>query len=350
MMQHWVFEMGVTYKKIEDTLVLMHRIHGNVEDLPELFVGLKQAAGLAAASDPFVVLHFPLTDEKGVTMDVCLPLSRPIESGKFEVVTIEGGIAATALHKGTYEDIKKTYRKFVPEVYGHGHPIQENGREVFIALDLENPENTVVEIQAMLVGWESKLAYHLERVLGKKKKDRVLGGFKELALETEQPKRALVIKDALTKLDKIATEEQKYEALSCCGHEFPAELIVAMRDLYRVTKSIDTVIQAMKDGHFFYPKMRREGNIIYDRKAPARKEAFEKAMTKKERMHAACFCPLLEDFWDEMPGTFCYCAAGWPRRLFEGILETPLKIEVVKALTKGDDYCEFAIHLPEGVS
>jgi len=54
--------------------------------------------------------------------------------------------------------------------------------------------------------------------------------------------------------------------------------------------------------------------------------------------------------WDEMPETFCYCSAGWPRRLFEGILEMPLKIEVVKALTKGDDYCEFAIHLPEGVT
>ena len=342
--------MGVTYKKIKDALVLTHRIHGKVEDLPDVFARLKQVAGVATAGYPFVVQHFPLTDEKGRTMDVCIPLSRRIEGGDFEVATLEGGIAATALHEGPYETIMNTYRELVPEVYGHGHPIQENGREAFIALDLENPEDTVVEIQAMLVGWESKLAYHLERVLGKRKKDRILSGFKELALDTKQPDRALVIKDALKKLDKIATEEQKYEALSCCGHEFPAELIVAMRDLYRVTNSIDTVIQAMKDGHFFYPKMRREGNIIYDRKAPARKEAFEKAMTKKERMHAACFCPLLEDFWDEMPGTFCYCAAGWPRRLFEGILETPLKIEVVKALTKGDDYCEFAIHLPEGVS
>ncbi len=342
--------MGVTYKKIKDALVLTHRIHGKVEDLPDVFARLKQVAGVATAGYPFVVQHFPLTDKKGRTMDVCIPLSRPIEGGCFEVVTLEGGIAATALHEGPYETIMNTYRELVPEIYGHGHPIQENGREAFIALDLENPEKTVVEIQAMIIGWEGKLAYHLERVLGKRKKDRVLSGFKELALDTMQPKRASVIKDALMELDEIATEDQKYEVLSCCGHEFPAELIVAMRDLYRETKSIDTVIQAMKDGHFFYPKMRREGNIIYDRKAPARKEAFEKATTRKERMHAACFCPLLEDFWDEMPGTFCYCAAGWPRRLFEGILETPLKIEVVKALTKGDDYCEFAIHLPAGIS
>ena len=106
----------------------------------------------------------------------------------------------------------------------------------------------------------------------------------------------------------------------------------------------------MSEGHHFYPKLRREGNIIYDRKGPARKEAFEKATTKQERNRAICFCPLLKDVWEEMPETFCYCAAGWPRRLFEGILGTSVKVDVVKSLTNGDDYCEFAIRLPAGTT
>ncbi len=341
--------MGVEYRRIKDTLVLAHRIHGKVEDLPELFTRLKQAAGEAAVGSPVVVQHFPLTDEKGTTMDVCLPLTKQVEGGDFQIMTLEGGIAAIALHKGPYDEILNTYRELIPNVYKHGHPIQENGREVFVNLDLENPENTVVEIQAMIIDWDNRLDQHLERVLGAEKKDYVLDGFRDLTLETEQPQRASIIKDALHKLDEIASEDQKYEALSCCGHEFPIELIHEMRDLYRETRSIDTVIQAMKEGHYFYPKVRREGNIIYDRKGPARKQAFEEAKTREEKMRAICFCPLLKDVWDEMPGTFCNCAAGWPRRLFEGILETPLKIDVVKALTKGDDYCEFAIHLPDGV-
>jgi len=342
--------MGVEYRRIEDTLVLTHRIHGTAEDLPEVFTRLKQVAGDAAAGIPVVVLHHPLTDEKGITMDVCLPLAKLVDGGDFQIMTLEGGIAAIALHKGPYEEILNTYRKLIPNVYNHGHPIQENGREAFPNLDIEHPENTVVEIQAMIIDWDGRLDRHLERVLGVEKKDYVLSGFKDLTLETEQPKRALIIKDALHKLDEIASEDQKYEALSCCGHEFPVELIHEMRDLYREAKSIDTVIQAMKEGHYFYPKVRREGNIIYDRKGPARKQAFEEAQTREEKMRATCFCPLLKDMWDEMPETFCYCSAGWPKRLFEGILETPLKIDVVKALTKGDDYCEFAIHLPEGVT
>jgi len=341
--------MGVEYRRIEDTLVLAHRIHGKVEDLPEVFQRLKQAAGDAAAGVPVAVLHHPLTDEKGITMDVCQPLTKRVDNGEFQIMTLEGGIAAIALHKGPYEERTNTYRELTPAVYKHGHPIQENGREAFINLDLENPENTEVEIQAMIIDWDSRLDRHLERVLGTEKKDYVLSEFKDLTLETEQSQRALIIKDALHKLDEIASEDQKYEALSCCGHEFPIELIHEMRDLYRETKSIDTVIQAMKEGHYFYPKVRREGNIIYDRKGPARKQAFEEAKTREDKMRAICFCPLLKDMWDEMPETFCYCSAGWPRRLFEGILETSLKIEVTKSLTKGDDYCEFAIHLPDGV-
>jgi predicted hydrocarbon binding protein len=235
-------------------------------------------------------------------------------------------------------------------VYKHGHPIQENAREVFPNLDLENPENTVVEIQGMTVGWESKFDKNLERVLGKQKKEQILEGFDKIRVDTPQDERSGIIADALRKLDDVATEDEKYEVLSWCGHEFPAELIEDMRDLYRETKSIDTVIQAMKDGHAFYPKLRREGNIIYDRKGAARAKALEKAETRRDKMRATCFCPLLKDVWDEMPGTFCYCAAGWPRRLIEGIIEQPVKVEVVSALTKGDEYCEFAIHLPEGVT
>ena len=342
--------MPVTYKKVEDALVVAHRIHGRVEDLPEVFAKLREAAGEAAVGDPVVVQHWPLTDKKGQTMEVCIPVSGPVESNHFVTMTLVGGVAATAEHKGSYGTINQSYARLIPEVYKHGHPIQENGREVFLNLDLEEPENTVVEIQAMIIDWDKRLDEHLRNVLGKKKASLVLEGFSRLNLETSQAERSAIINEALHKLDEVATDDQKYQALSLCGHEFPAELIADMRDLYRKTRSIDAVIDAMREGHFFYPKLRREGNTLYDRKGPARKEAFDKAETREERMRATCFCPLLKDVWDEMPWTFCYCAAGWPKRLIEGIIEQPVRVEVVKALTKGDDYCEFAIHLPAGVT
>ena len=48
-----------------------------------------------------------------------------------------------------------------------------------------------------------------------------------------------------------------------------------------------------------------------------------------------------------MSDTFCYCSAGWERQQWEGAIGQPVRVDVVKSLLKGDDLCEFAIHLPE---
>jgi predicted hydrocarbon binding protein len=45
--------------------------------------------------------------------------------------------------------------------------------------------------------------------------------------------------------------------------------------------------------------------------------------------------------------TFCFCGAGWFRQQWEGAIGKPVRIEVVKSVLKGDDVCQFAIHLPE---
>ncbi|MBE0525670.1 MAG: GyrI-like domain-containing protein, partial [Candidatus Thorarchaeota archaeon] len=121
--------MEVAYKKFEDQLVLTHRIHGKVEDLPKVFAKMSGVAGTAAKGPPVVVLHFPLTDKDGRTMDVCLPISEKVESDEFETMTLTGGLAATTIHRGPHSTIMDTYRELIPNVYKHGHPIQENGRE-----------------------------------------------------------------------------------------------------------------------------------------------------------------------------------------------------------------------------
>jgi hypothetical protein len=97
----------------------------------------------------------------------------------------------------------------------------------------------------------------------------------------------------------------------------------------------------------YYPKLlRRKGQIIYSEKGPANPTAYEKSTTDEERRIAYCFCPLIRNCINETPEIFCNCSAGWPKQLWEGIFERPLKIEITKSLTKGDATCEFAIHIP----
>ena len=73
----------------------------------------------------------------------------------------------------------------------------------------------------------------------------------------------------------------------------------------------------------------------------------EKAETAAEKRRAYCHCNMIKNHLDEMNATFCYCGAGWYRQLWEGILERPVRIELVKSLVKGDDVCQVAIHLPQ---
>ena len=114
-----VHKVTVSYRKIDDMLVLMHQFHGKIRDLPEVFDRLEEAAGNAKNGHPLVVHHWPLTDEEGRTMDVCIPLAHRIDSDVYEVTTLEGGMAATTAHKGPYPSIGETYQKLIPEVYRH---------------------------------------------------------------------------------------------------------------------------------------------------------------------------------------------------------------------------------------
>jgi len=55
---------------------------------------------------------------------------------------------------------------------------------------------------------------------------------------------------------------------------------------------------------------------------------------------------MIRDNMDGLSPTYCYCGAGWYRQLWEGVLGRQLEIDLVKTVVRGDDVCQFAIHLP----
>jgi len=344
-------EEKVVHKVLGKTLVAQTRIHGKVSDLPSVFSKLKAVAGTSTAGSPIVIHHWGVSDDSGHDMDVCLPINKEVKGSGIHTTTLPEVEAMTMIHRGPYTEVGPSYSKVARHTYERGHPIAESTREVFHHFDVNAPEDSVIEIQSVLHDWMDRFTSKLETELGPKVKDEVLAPLSHLNFDTPADQRQRALCKSLEILASKTNGEQQYDILSHCAHVFPMELIPPMRDLYRSTSSVDSVIEAMTSAGGYYPKLlRREGSIVYSEKGPANPTAHKESKTEAERRRAYCFCPLIRNCLDNTPEIFCNCAAGWPKQLWEGILEQPLRIEIVQSLTKGDGTCEFAIHLPAGVA
>jgi len=337
----------VRFAALEETLVAKIRIHGSVSDLPKVFSELDGIVGAHRLGSPIVVHHWGVSDSEGHDMDVCFPIDMEIETDEISIDTLPAKEAMTLVHKGQYSEIGDSYTKVRLHTYERGLPIAESTREVYHHLDVKSPDETVVEIQTILHDWMDRFKKQLEEVLDSSTKEEIIVPLSALSIDSTAGDRQKALCKSLRILEAKTNEVQQFEILSYCAHVFPVELIPPMQDLFRKTGSVDAVIESMKSRGGFYPKnLRREGGVIYSEKSPANPTAYKDAKTISEQRRAYCFCPLIRDCIDETPELFCNCSAGWPKQLWEGILETPVKIEITKSLTKGNDVCEFAIHLP----
>lgn len=338
--------MPVVHKLLQEILVAYMRIHGNFNDIPNTLEIIKKVAGVKINGNPIIVHHWLVQDKDGHDMDVCVPVSEPVNLGDVNSMTLESCEAMTMVHTGPYETINETYRQVTKETYSHGLPIAESGREVLLSFGVENPEDTIIEIQEVLHDWDNRFSKQLVEVLGADARSKVLECYTAVSHKSTKEERAQAVKCAVDMLDEIATEDQKFEILSRCAHVFPPELIQNMKLVYDETQNVEKVLEAMAiTGN--YPKFTKEGNILYSSKQPYNRAAYDKATTREEKMQAYCFCPMIKYNLGEVSGSFCYCGSGWSRRLWEGILGKPAKVEIVKSLTRNDDECTFAIYLPE---
>ncbi|MFX1559687.1 MAG: hypothetical protein ACFFBL_03800 [Promethearchaeota archaeon] len=343
-------EEKVVHKRLDEIHVTQVRIHGAVTDLTDAFTELKEITRKSAAGNPIVIHHWGVSDESGHDMDVCIPIKEEIKELEVKTSILPAKDAMTIVHRGLYSTISDSYAKVTRHTYDRGHPIAESTREVYHQWDTDHPENTVIEIQIILHDWMHLFTTNLENVVRSETKEEILAPIRKLDIDSPAEVRQKALCKSLSILESKTSSEQQFEVLSNCAHVFPSELIPPMRDLFRSTGSVDTVIEAMKSQGGYYPKLlRRESSIIFSEKGPSNPTAYKDAQTDAERRRAYCFCPLIRNCLDEAPAVFCNCGAGWPKQLWEGILERPLKIEIIRSLTKGNDACEFAIHLPPEV-
>ena len=322
---------------VERTVKERGEVPGHVHDV---------APRLPQGCDPLILVDFGAV-EGGIGLKIGTTSEGPLDLDGFETTQLSATQVLTAVHEGDYANIRDTYLQMYALIRERGLVPQSNSREVVHRMDPSSPEDTVVEVQWPLHDWTGLLAQGIEGTLGPEARDHVMEGVGALTLETAREERLEWVKGALLRLDGISDEEQRYWAVSPCADRYPKWRIEKLRRVYQDTGTVDQVLEDMKGDTEWYSTPYREGDLIYHTKVPYDRKAWENATDRRERRRAYCHCALVQDRIDEVPPTYCYCGTGWVRQVWEGVLETPIRVEVLKSLPAGDDECQFLIHLPE---
>lgn len=343
-------DMPIVYKKLEPALIAFIKMRIDTRaEIPPLFDRLRMACGEAICGDALVVFHGGAVKE-GHLIEAAFPVTRPVEMGEVHTRTLEAAPALTMLHHGAHQTIRETVLQIYDYLGKHAWTTSLFRREIYRVLDPASPENNVTEVQIVLHEWDCLFAEGAEKVLGAAARQQLVQGIESITPDSSFAEYTAWIQGAIERLDALTDDsEKKCQVVSHCAHVFPQERIDHLRAIYE-RGTVDDVLCEMYTDDFWYEKPVRRGNVIYMRKNPYDPEGYASAATPAERRKAYCHCPFVHPYLGEIPAklspTFCFCGAGWYRRLWEGILGQPVKIEQVETLLKGHDQCTMMITLP----
>ncbi len=203
--------------------------------------------------------------------------------------------------------------------------------------------------------WIDKFAESINCFAGEPIRKEVMEGSQRIRSSSSPSKKAEWIKGAMEKLQALVDEEtQKKIMIGTCPHTYPKGRIQKLGRRYERLGDLDKLLEIMRNdrswkGRSYYDHPVRDGNIIYMTKVACNPEAHQSAKTEHEKQLAYCHCPWVRAAISEeekISPIFCYCAAGWDKQLWEGILEKPVRVDIIKSLLQGDDCCTHVIHLP----
>jgi len=346
-----VTDRPIVHQVIEPYLIafLLARIDTRDQILP-LFDRLRAACGESACGDPMVIFHGGAVKD-GHLIEAALPVTRRVEVGEVQTRLLEAAPALTTLHDGAHASIRDTVLRMYDHLRRHAGTTSLFRREIYRVLDPVRPEKNLTEVQVILHEWDRLLAHGAESVLGPEARERLMQGIESIEPDSSFAEYTAWIRGAMERLDALTDDrEVKCQVVSHCAHLFPQERIDHLRAVYQRRMELDDVLREMYTDDFWYERPVRRGSVLHVRKNPFDPVRYEQAATPAERRRAYCHCPFVHPFLDEPPAglspTFCYCGAGWYRRLWEGILRQPVKIDHVQTLLRGNDECTLAITLP----
>jgi len=342
-------ELGISHKKIKKKNVVYINFRGEIKDILPKIEELYQKCEDFVFKPAIAIIDYGVYSDGGKDINLCFQIKDQKKINNIKTKSLESIDVLSLTHQGTFNTINETFQKITSFLQEHLVSGTSWLRLVFHKYNEKNPEENQIEVQFQLHKWDDRLEKNLDRVLGKKTRNEIMKDREKLfTIESSSKNRIQWLKDMLNRMDNIANDDEKYDIISSCAHDFSQKRVDYMRSIYEKNRDIDEVIKEMKKDYAWYENPKREGNIIYVSKIPVNPEGYEKAETIEEKKKNYCHCRFINNNIDKgISPTFCYCGTGWYRQLWEGILEKPVRIKILKSLLKGDDSCQVAIYLPQ---
>lgn len=130
------------------------------------------------------------------------------------------------------------------------------------------------------------------------------------------------------------------------------EKIKAKRSLFFSQEIDDEVIDYVKNDKEISCGD-RHGNILYITKIPYMTKKYLAENDPVLKRYYYCHCPWtresIKDGERTVSSTFCYCSAGFHKKMWEIIFDRELNVEVLESILKGDLRCRFAVYLPDEI-
>jgi len=135
------------------------------------------------------------------------------------------------------------------------------------------------------------------------------------------------IKNILNDLSNNNSADEAKKVMRACGYQCMSDsLIDTMRTYYVEHNNLDSLIEEMNKRGVGGGNITRDGNTL-------------------TASYEQCYCEI--DHKNKLPGCYCQCSCGWFEKLFVGILEQPVTVDLEKSIIRGDDECKFIITLSE---
>jgi hypothetical protein len=356
----------MTIKQVADVLVASIRFRGTYEDASDHLDRLRQQKG-TCPDGPVILLHhyFDESAGEGHDLEVCLPV-RDVEATKdVRLRTLYGGQVLSTAYAGPREPrespggLTSAWQELFGTIHQYGMILDPSPRREVYRDEPPGPSGSevqqVTELQLPVAFFRlDRLAAGLEHYGNEVVRQRVMQGSQAYPSRTGQ-ENAQWFRTAMERLDEAIDDEGARRAImKDCADRFPAHRIQALRSEYERTSDIDELLRLMRADRTlgdlsWYEQPVRSGNVIHVSKDPFSPEAYAQATDSREKRSWYCHCSLMRDLirsGQTVSSTYCHCGAGWYHQLWEGILGTPVEIDVIESVLQGDDRCSFAIHLP----